>query len=947
MKFSKVLPRFVYSVGSICFVALLAASLSAAPPFAHATSDVPVDESVRYGVLPNGLRYALKTNSEPRERVALRLLVETGSLQESADQRGLAHFLEHMAFNGSENYEPGTLIEFFQRMGMSFGGDTNAFTSFDRTVYMIDLPDAKSEHLDEGLQVFHDYSDNLLLLTEEIDRERGIVLSEKRSRDSVEWRSFLAEMEFFFPETRILNRLPIGTEEILTTAPREAFADYYNTWYRPERMAIVAVGDFNLDELEDKITRRFATLKARAPARNDPPLDQVEVAQGLSVLHHHEPEAGGVTVGIQTLTPDEEEPDTIENRLKHLPRNLAFAMLNRRLSELAKKENSPFSSGRANAGSVYDIALNSTIELNTQVDQWQAALPVAENELRRALEFGFQGPELREVIAGMRNGLEQSVKRAATRRSSGLAMGILSSIADEDVFTTPQTNYELFMPALEEVNVQACVKAFREAWNVPHRFVTVIGNTGSDQPTEPEAAIATLFRSAQAVELEAPAKIKEEPFGYSDFGSPGSIFNRTEEKDLDLTMIEFSNRVRLNIKKTDFSAESIRISIRIGTGRLSEPSDKEGISVFANSTFTAGGLGKHSSDDLRRILAGRNVGVGFGVADDAFTFSGGTTPDDLLLQLQLAAAFVVDPGYRPEAGRQMKKAIIQYFTRLAHQPQGPLQTEVPRLLADGDTRFGLPSEETLEQRTLAEVRDWIEPHLQNGAIEIGIVGDIDIDETIAAVAQTFGALSPRKAKPNLDDARQVSFPRKAFDKSFTVPTEIPKGIVSIYWPTTDGKDAPLARRLGVLAQVFNDRLRLKIREEMGGAYSPGAGSTTSDTFDGYGSINARVEIDPPDAKKIAKVTRQLAHDLSRKGISDDELDRAIQPILTSLKESVRTNGYWLGAVLASAQEFPQRLVWARSRHEDYESITVDEINELARTYLDEDDAFQFIVLPEE
>lgn len=450
-------------------VVLIALALSAVTraEFAHETSDVPVDESVRFGVLSNGIRYALMTNSEPRDRVSLRLLFKTGSLQENEDQRGLAHFLEHMAFNGSKNYEPGTLIEFFQRMGMNFGGDTNAFTSFDRTVYMIDLPDAKPEHLDEGLQVFHDYSDNLLLLTEEIDRERGIVLSEKRTRDSVEWRSFLAEMEFFFPATRILNRIPIGTEEVLTTAPREAFVDYYNTWYRPERMAIVAVGDFDLDQLEKKIVRQFTSLRARGPARNDPPLDQIDVATGLHVLHHHEPEAGGVTVGIQTLTPYTEEPDTIENRLKDLPRSLAFAMLNRRLSELAKKENSPFSHGNAQAGAVYDIAENSTIELRTQVDHWKAALPIAENELRRALEFGFQRPELAEVIAGMRNGLDQAVKRAATRRSSGLAMSLLSSIADDNVFTTPQTNYDLFMPALDEVTVEACLAAFRKAWSAP------------------------------------------------------------------------------------------------------------------------------------------------------------------------------------------------------------------------------------------------------------------------------------------------------------------------------------------------------------------------------------------------------------------------------------------------------------------------------------------------
>src|SRR5690606_2330203 len=198
-------------------------------------SDLPPDPRVRYGSLPNGMRYAVMANPEPRERAALRLLVEAGSLHEREDQLGLAHFLEHMAFNGSTHYPPGTLIEFFQRMGMNFGGDTNAFTSFDRTVYMIDLPNTQPATLTEGLQVMHDYADGLLLLEPEIDNERGVILSEKRTRDSVQYRSFIAEFEFVLEGTRLPERLPIGTEDVIQQAPREAFVDFYDTWYRPEK----------------------------------------------------------------------------------------------------------------------------------------------------------------------------------------------------------------------------------------------------------------------------------------------------------------------------------------------------------------------------------------------------------------------------------------------------------------------------------------------------------------------------------------------------------------------------------------------------------------------------------------------------------------------------------------------------------------------------------------
>jgi len=921
-------------------------ALQANRPFAHEISDLPVDESVRFGVLPNGMRYAIMANAEPRERSALRLLVEAGSIHETEAQRGLAHYLEHMAFNGTENFPADTMVEFFQRMGMSFGADTNAFTSFDRTVYMIDLPESNQENMTEGLRVLRDYADGLLLEEEEIEKERGIILSEKRARDSVEWRSFLAELDFFYGDTRIANRLPIGIEEVISTATREDFVDFYHTWYRPERMALVAVGDFDVDDMERQIAASFSDFTAMGPPRNEPPPDAFLSRAGTHVLHHAEPEAGNVSVGIQVIREYEDEDDTAAERLEDLPRSLAFAMLNRRISELAKQENAPFISGGGGAGSFYEVSDTVSLELTSQTDRWAEALALAENELRRALQYGFQGPELREVIAGMRNGLEQSVLRASTRRSPSLAMSLMSTIADDRVFTHPQTNYDLMMPALDEITLAACNDAFREAWAADHRYVTVVGNTGDTVTGNPEALIANIFATAQAVALDPPPEIEEAEWAYVDFGPAGDIYAREYVEDLDVTLVEFSNRVRLNLKQTDFSAQSISMSIRIDSGLLTEPEEAEGLGVYTSNTFTLGGLGAHSADEIRRIMAGRNVGLNFSVSEDAFVFSGATTPDDLLLQLQMAAAHVTDPGFRVEADRQMRKAITQYYDRLAHSPSGPLQTEVPRLLANGDPRFGLPTEEVLDQRTMAEARAWVSPLLATGAIEIGLVGDLDVEEAIAAVAATFGTLPPRKAKRNYSARREVSFPARPFTREYQVPTEIPQAIAALYWPTDDGMDVTVDRRLRVLGNVLNDRLRKEIREEMGDAYSPNAGSITSQTYPDYGWIQASITVDPEEAKRVARVVRDLADDLARRGIDDDELERAVLPILTSLRESARTNGYWLGSVLSRAQEQPERLDWARSRYEDYQSITADEISELASMYLNKEQAFQVISGPE-
>lgn len=912
--------------------------------FAHTDSDLPVDPAVTFGQLPNGIRYAVMANSEPRERAALRLLVEAGSLHETEEQRGLAHFLEHMAFNGSEHYPPGTLVEFFQRMGMNFGGDTNAYTGFDKTVYMIDLPNTGEATLEEGFRVFRDFAGGLLLGEKELDHERGVILSEKRTRDSVEFRSFVAEMEFVLGESRLSSRIPIGLEEVIETAPRSEFVDFYDTWYAPERITVVAVGDFDPILVEEKIVAAFSDLVARAPARADPDMGSLLESEGVSVLYHEEPEAGSTTVGIQTMSTYSFEPDTAENRLKYLPRSMAVSILNRRLAELAKKENAPFSSGRTSVSEDFDFYRNANIEITCQPDQWAAALAVADHELRRALQYGFQEPELAEVVASFRNGLEQAVKRAPTRRSSGLAGQLIGSVADQSVFTTPELNLELHAQALEQVTVEQCMAALGQAWSIPHRFLTVIGNAPIEG--DAESGIAAVYQEAGRVALKAPDPIDDIQFAYTDFGPAGRVVEKRWVEDLDLTQVVYSNGVRLNVKKTDFEAGRIGMGVRLGGGELTESPDTPGLGVFASSVFTAGGLGAHSSDHLRRILAGRNVGVGFAVGDDAFVFTGGTTPEDLLLQLQLTAATITDPGYRPEADRQIRKGIMQYYTRMAHVPDGPLQLEVARLLASGDPRFGMPLESEISARTMDEVRAWLGPILEESAIEIGLVGDLDLDEAIEAVGLTLGALPNRVEKPAFTAARQVSFPSEPFTRTYTVPTGIPKSVVALYWPTTDSRDVRVARRLSVLANVLTDRLRVKIREELGGAYSPRAGSSPSDTYEEYGYITARISVEPDKADGIADVAIELAADLARNGVTEDELERAKEPVLTALRESARTNGYWLGAVLLSAQEYPQRLEWSRSRYTGFESITTSELDVLAQAYLGDDRVFRVIVMPE-
>ena len=922
---------------------LLAPLLAVAADFAHETSDLPADPAIHWGHLANGLRYALVHNQEPKGRVSVRLAVKVGSLYENENQRGIAHFLEHMAFNGSRHFPSANVVEFFQRLGMDFGGDTNASTNFDRTIYQLELPDTKPETLRDALTFFSDVAGGLLLETKEIEKERGIILSEKRARDSVGLRTFVAELEFLIPDTRFPQRVPIGLEEVIKTADRDRFVEFYNAWYRPERMFVTIAGDIEPGAVEPLVKELFAPLAARGPALPEPRLGTVTAPETVIGDLHAEPEAGNANVSLETVVPYAFEPDTSALRLKYLPRTLALRMLNRRLEILSKKEGAPFLSGIVGVTEQYDFFRNASVELNCRPDQWEAALGVAEQELRRALAHGFQPEELAEAVAEMRNNLEQAVHTAATRHSSEIADAITDDLLDRSVPTHPSADLALYQPVLTTITPADCAAALRATWSEANgRKIFVTGNLTIPRPGQ---SIAAAYAASRQVAVTAPAKTAQSAFAYTDFGQPGSVAKTDHVDDLGATLVQFKNGVRLNLKPTDFEAGRIRVSVRIGGGTLSMPISQPGLSLLANVAFTPGGLGKHSVDDLQRLLAGKTVGLGFGAEDDAFSFNGTTNREDLLLQLQLICAFITDPGYRPEAIRQVKKGAEQLYARLEHTPDGPFQREVAPLLASGDPRFGLPPKEVMLARSLDELKAWLTPEFAKGAIEVAIVGDIENNATIAAVAKTFGALPPRAAKPAYEQERKVAMLAAPLARQYTVPTEIPKAVIRLYWPATDGRDVKVMRRLRLLSDVFNDRLRVKIREEMGGTYSPNAAIDLSDAYPGYGYLIADATVAPDQVRPIADAIKSVAASLQLTGVTDEELVRAKQPVLTALRESSRTNPYWLGTVLASAQEFPQKLEWSRTRYTDNESVTAAELSNLAKQYLDPARASEFIVLP--
>lgn len=921
----------------------LAVPAIAPRPWPHETSDIKADSAAVFGSLENGMRYIIYPNSEPPGRVSLRLHIDAGSLMEADDQRGLAHFLEHMVFNGTKNFTAAEIVPRMQRLGIAFGAHANAYTSFDETVYMLDLPDLKQDTLDLAFTVMRDFGDGALLEPAEIDKERGVILAEKTSRDSVQYRLMQQQFEKLMPDSLITKRFPIGVAEVIESAPRERFVDFYTRFYTPQRMTFIVVGDVKPEEMRARIETAFASMSNPAEPGADPDLGSLPQPEGLETAVFSDKEVASTDVTLMLMRPHLEKPDNQATRAERMPLNIAHSILSRRFERKAKEEGSPVAEGSASQSPLFNELELGSISVTAADDRWKEIVPVIEQEFRRAIQYGFTESELAEAKSNLLNAYEQQVKQKPSRKSEGIATVLAQTINEKSVFSEPETDLAIAKEILESIDAAACHEAFKKFWNSPGHHLVL---TTKEHPAEAEKELAALYEDSRGTPVEAPAARAAQVFGYTDFGPAGSVASRKEVEDLKVTQLAFANRIRVNLKPTDFEQGKIRLLARIGSGRLTQPRDKPMLDLFAQAVFEGGGLGKHSNEDLKQILAGKNVGSTLLIGDDTFSLAGATTPADFLTQCQLMCASLTDPGFREEGLWQFQKALPMLYQQLRHTPAGP-QREMDAWLHGGDPRFATAPMDKLSSYTLDDARKWLNPELKNAYLELTIVGDFSTDTILPDLLATFGALPSRADKPaDLTKERKVVFPTAPALKTFTFESKIPQAVAIVLWQTKGirGNIAEF-RRLNILADILGDRLREEIREKLGTSYSPNVAASGSDGLDNFGYLISESVGKPGDLPVLIETLRREADQLARKGATADELDRALKPTLGMLEKSHRDNTYWLNTVLSRSQAEPERLDLARKRDADYKSISLKEVNALAAKYLTSERAIEVTIKP--
>jgi len=911
------------------------------PVWAHQASDLKPDPGARFGVLPNGMRYVIMKNATPPEQASLRLRIDAGSLMERDDQAGVAHFLEHMAFNGSKNVPEGEMIKRLERHGLKFGPDTNAFTSFDQTVYMLDLPRTDAETLDTGLVLMRETAGNLLLDSSAIDRERGIILSEERSRDTPQLRMFRSLYDFFYKGQRAPTRFPIGDTEVIKTAPRDRFVEFYREYYRPERATLVAIGDFDPDAVEARIRGLFSDWTGEGAPGADPDLGPI-VKRGPETELFVDP---GVAAGVQIawISPPDLDRDVEAERRENTVRGLGFAVLNRRYERLARSAGAPFLGAGAYRTTTVDaadvVAINASAEPSKLLD----ALRAAEQEQRRIVQYGVTQAELDREITEYRASLKAAAAAAATRRTPALAESLIDALNEDEVFTAPATNLEVFERAVAGLTAESVNAVLRRQFEGQGPLVFVTAPTA---PAGGEAAVAKAFAESRATAVAAPTVAEAKTWPYASFGQPGTVVERQEVADLGTTFVRFANGTRLTVKPTAFRKDQVLVSARIGRGRQDLPAAGANTGAWASAgVLTEGGLKALSAEEMEQVLAGEIYGAGLSIGDDAYSLSGATLPQDLDTQMQVLAAYLTEPGWRPEPVERVRAYADTLHDQLQSTPSGVLGRDLQQLLHAGDPRWATPTRDQIRGVKIEEVQAALRP-MATGPVEVVIVGDVTVEEAIRQTAATFGAIkrSPEAASA---PSATVRFPAPtATPVRLTHKGRADQAVVMVGWATADLRsDTKRARALRVLEQVLQLRLNDEMREGQGVTYSPFTGYDVSWDLPGYGYITAGMEAPPDKLDGFFADVSKIARDLREKPITADELERARKPRAEAIEKARSTNEYWLSA-LAGAQADPRKLTVARTVLDELRAVTAADVQAVAREYLRDDRAWKLLVVPE-
>lgn len=924
---------------ALALAALLSPQLAAAgdAPAAAAAASRPdpnqirPDPAVRRGVLANGLRYAVMSNPRPTGGLSLRLGMDVGSFDEREDERGAAHFVEHMVFNGSRNFPEGDVDKIFQPLGVAFGQDQNAATGLFATVYGLDLHTTAAQPVDTAFRWLRDVADGALFSPDAVNRERGVILAERESDLTPVEATREALMQFYGKGLRSTDRDPIGTLDTLRKLDAPALRAFYKRWYRPQNATVVVVGDLPVEVLEKKVAEAFSSWTAEGPAPQRAPRGAPKGDRGLEVLTRTEPNAPTLVDACRLRPADPLLPDDVAGLRRRTAGEIWRRALQARLARAAQDPQSGLLSVDVDLTDESREAARTCVSAVAVGDRWRDALATMTAELRRFAAYGPTDRELETVVEQIRSLYRGAVGAAETRDTVGLAQMLVESGLTGAVIPSPREAFRAYDQAVEDLTPADVKAAFARDWSGDGPLVTVVSPSAL-QPT----ALAEAWAQDQAAPVLAQYKDPEVvKWAYASFGKPGAVARREVEAVGGFVRYTFGNGVVLNFKHTGLERGEVLVDVRFGRGQADIANRDTFLAQMAASAFKLGGLGKHSVEELYGQFPAGAWDAELSIDHDAFRLRGGTNAVTLDRQIAILAAYMSDPGFRPSIDSRLAASMQATYRSYATSPEMVVSMALNKALDPASG--GLPTEAEAARMRAKDFERVLKPIILNSPLEVNVVGDADEAAVVEMVAKTFGALPRRNGEPQGPVRQFIRVPQGSAQViRATHEGSAEKAVASLVWPlyvaTPERRREEMA--INLMAEVFNNSLRRRIREDLGKSYAPQAGTVMPDKAD-QGLLTAVIETYPADVDDVVAETRRLAKSLAAGQITQADLEEARQPMLTRMSGEEGSNQFWLDVISGSSVD-PQRAPDIVGLDRLIASIRLDEVQKAAADWLSKD-----------
>ena len=916
---------------------------------------MPVGPGVTVGQLENGLQYYIRENSEPANRAEFSLVVKVGSVVEDEDQLGLAHFLEHMAFNGTENFEKQELIDFMESIGMRMGADLNAGTSFDETRYMLQIPTDSPEVMANTFQILEDWAHGLTLDPEEIDKERGVIIEEWRLRRGAAARIQDEQFPVLLRDSRYAERSPIGTVESLETFEHEALRRFYRDWYRPDLMAVIAVGDFDRAEVEALLIEHFEGISAPENPRERIEYSVPDHDETLFTIATDEELTSTSVAVYHMLALDEQE--TIGGYRQQLVEGLYNGMLNLRLGEIARNPNPPFLGAGSSKGSLVRSKGAYLLSANVPEDGIERGLEVVFTEAERVARFGFTASELERQKIDVLRGIERAYTDRANRGSASYAAEYSRAFLDDEPIPGIEYEFELYKRFIPEITLTE-VNQIGSEWIRPqNRVVVVTGPEKEDLDMPSEEALLAVLTGVADMEITAYEEtVIDQPL-LAEIPE-GSTVVGTREFAEDIVEWELGNGVRVALKPTDFREDQVLFQ-GFSPGGTSLASDEEWIPASsATVLLQGGGLGPFNTTDLRRVLTGKVASARPFISSFEEGVTGSGSPQDLETMFQLIYMTFTAPRADPEYFEVFNTRNRTSLQNRDASPAVAFNDAINRIMTQDALRSRPVTVETLDHTDLGGSLAFYQDRFEDASdFTFIFVGNIDLDVMRPLVERYLGGLPSTNRVETWRDLGERP-PRGVIEEIVRKGLEPQSQTRLFFTGSIDYGDRSQRLGIAVMTSVLETRLREVLREELGGTYSVSVGSSFSWRPAGQYRLSISFGSDPERADELLAAVYEEVDRLKNSPPDEAEVNDVLEAQRRAWETNQESNSWWLSVLDGryrylldqSDGRYPSGDVLLETLPTygaDLDALTPLRIQELARRYFDQDNRVRVTLLPEQ